>query len=443
MNLEEFQILLQKAVDSSNNTTDYLLLAKAIQTLGVGQVREVATYSNLPLASSNEGLLVFVTADERVYWSNGTNWYSLSLENEGFSWGWGSNFGGRLGDGSTTNQVSPVSVVGGFTDWCQVSAGYDHSLGITGTGVVWAWGENSFGELGDGTTSNKSSPVSIVGGFTNWCQVSAGCMHSLGVRQNGTAWGWGTGNFGRLGNNCTTNRSSPVSVVGGFTNWCQVSAGWCHSLGVRTNGTAWGWGENAFGEVGDNTTVDKSSPVSVVGGFTDWCQVSAGRCHSLGVRQNGTAWAWGSAVDGRLGNNTALTDRSSPVSVFGAFTDWCAVSAGEDHSLGLRKNGSAWAWGNNTSGRLGDNTTVSRSSPVRVVGGFTDWCQIAAGRSHSLAIRTNGTAWAWGVNTCGRLGDNTTVAKSSPVSVVGGFTDWCLISGGDDHSLAIRKTNFV
>jgi hypothetical protein len=116
MNLENFQILLQKAIDTSNNTTDFLLLSRAVQSLGVGQIREVATYSNLPAAAANEGLLVFVTADERVYWSTGATWYSLSLENEGFSWGWGSNFGGRLGDGTSTNTLSPVSVIGGFTD---------------------------------------------------------------------------------------------------------------------------------------------------------------------------------------------------------------------------------------------------------------------------------------------------------------------------------------
>jgi|694.fasta_scaffold45513_4 alpha-tubulin suppressor-like RCC1 family protein len=443
MNLENFQILLQKAIDTSNNTTDFLLLSRAVQSLGVGQIREVATYSNLPAAAANEGLLVFVTADERVYWSTGATWYSLSLENEGFSWGWGSNFGGRLGDGTSTNTLSPVSVIGGFTDWCYVSAGYNHSLGIIGNGTAWSWGVSAAGELGDGTVSNRSSPVSVVGGFTNWCQISAGCEFSLGVRQNGTAWAWGRGNSGRLGDNATADRSSPVSVVGGFTDWCQVSAGWCHSLAVRCNGSAWAWGLGTSGQLGDNTAVAKSSPVSVVGGFTDWCGVSAGRCHSLGVRQNGTAWAWGGAADGKLGNNTAPSDRSSPVSVVGGFTDWCQVSAGENHSLGLRRNGTAWGWGSNCLGRLGDNTTVSRSSPVFVVGGFTDWCEVSAGRNHSLAVRQNGTAWGWGVNTCGILGDNTTTAKSSPVSVVGGFTDWCYISGGADHSLAIRKTNFV
>jgi len=280
-----------------------------------------------------------------------------------------------------------VSVVGGFCDWCQVSAGNSHSLAVRQNGTAWAWGYNGRGQLGDNTIVSKSSPVSVVGGFVDWCQVSAGSDHSLAVRQGGTAWAWGFDGQGRLGDNCTTNRSSPVSVVGGFTDWCQVSAGSYHSLAVRQNGTAWAWGYNSNGRLGDNTTTNKSSPVSVVGGFLDWCQVSAGRNFSLGIRQNGTIWSWGYAAQGRLGDNTTVS-KSSPVSVVGGFTDWCQISAGDSHSLAVRQNGTAWAWGCNGQGRLGDNTVVTRSSPVSVVGGFTDWCQVSAGRYQQLrAVR--------------------------------------------------------
>ena len=442
MNLEQFQVLLQKAIDNSNNTTDYLLLSKAIQSLGVGQVREVATYANLPSAASNEGLLVFVTADEEVYWSTGTAWYGLSLENEGFSYSWGQGSFGKLGDNSTTNKSSPITITGGFSDWCNVSAGYDHSLGIAYNGSAWAWGLGSAGRLGDNSVVSSSSPVSVVGGFTDWRQLSAGGAHSLGVRQSGTLYAWGCNSFAQLGDNTTVNKSSPVSVVGGFTDWCQLSAGFRHSLAVRCNGTAWAWGAGYRGRLGDGTSTDKSSPVSVVGGFTDWCQLSAGAYHSVAVRCNGTAWAWGRGTCGRLGDNTNV-DKSSPVSVVGGFIDWCQVSAGVYHSVAIRQNGTAWTWGSAASGSLGNNTIVSKSSPVSVVGGFTDWCQVSAGRDNNLGIRRNGTAWAWGKNYCGSLGDNTTVNKSSPVSVVGGFTDWCQVSGGNYHSLAIRTTNFV
>jgi alpha-tubulin suppressor-like RCC1 family protein len=367
---------------------------------------------------------------------NGT--HSLAVRTNGTIWAWGCNCAGRLGDGTILDRSSPVSVVGGFTDWCQASAGSSHSLGLRSNGVLYAWGVNSNGRLGDGTITSRSSPVSVVGGFTDWCQASAGAAHNLALRCNGTLWGWGQ-NFGELGDNTNTSKCSPVSVVGGFTDWCQASAGSGHSLAVRCNGTLWSWGRNNCGILGNNTTVSRSSPVSVIGGFTDWCQASAGYNHSLAVRTNGTLWAWGSNYCGVLADGTTI-NRSSPVSVIGGFTDWCLTIAGSTHTLAIRANGTLWGWGRNLNGTLGRGYEVvfNRCSPVSVVGGFTDWCQGSAGAQHSLGIRRNGTLWAWGCNVYGRLGDNTVVHKSSPVSVVGGFTDWCQTSAGSCHSAAVR-----
>jgi alpha-tubulin suppressor-like RCC1 family protein len=418
-----------------------LQLSSVAKDFEEGFVYSVANCAALPSAADNRGRMVYLEDRCSYRISDGVAWSNdfTSVKQNFQAWAWGNNGSGRLGDATTTNTSSPVSAVGGFTDWCQVSAAEFHSLGVRQNGTAWAWGCNGQGRLGDATTTSRTSPVSVVGGFTDWCQVSAGSYHSLGVRANGTAWAWGVNSSGNLGDGTTTNRSSPVSVVGGFTDWCQVSAGDSHSLGVRTNGTVWAWGCNGQGRLGDGTTTSRTSPVSVVGGFIDWCQVSAGNTHSLGVRQNGTAWAWGLNINGRLGDGTT-TSTSSPVSVVGGFTDWCQVSAGGSHSLGVRTNGTVWAWGNNGSGRLGDATTTSRTSPVSVVGGFTDWCQVSAGGTHSLGVRTNGTVWAWGCNGQGRLGDGTTTERISPVSVVGDFTDWCQVSAGIDHSLAIRST---
>jgi YD repeat-containing protein len=281
--------------------------------------------------------------------------------------------------------------------------------------------------------------VSVVGGFSDWCQISAGRYHTAAVRTSGSAWAWGTNSYGRLGDNTISNRSSPVSVVGGFSDWCQISAGGKWTAAVRTNGTAWAWGYNLQGRLGDNTVTCRSSPVSVVGGFTNWCQISAGRYHTAAVRTNGTAWAWSYNGQGQLGDNTT-TSRISPVSVVGGFSDWSKISAGSFFTAAVRTSGSAWSWGCNSSGRLGDNTTTNRSSPVSVVGGFTDWCQISVGE-HTAAVRTSGSAWAWGSNSSGQLGDDTTTPRSSPVSVVGGFTNWCQISAGTGHTTAIRVVN--
>ena len=406
-------------------------------------VVSVASFANLPNATTYAGRLIYVNDENRYYHAVDGLWLN-NLSSKVFAYGseiyaWGSCI---LGDGTALSKSSPVSIVGGFTDWCQVSAQSPHTLAVRTNGTAWSWGLGCLGRLGDNTITDALSPVSVVGGFTDWCQVNAGGEHNLGLRCNGVLYAWGSGCCGRLGDNTSVNKSSPVSVVGGFTDWRQVSAGSCQSLAVRANGTAWAWGQNNTGGLGDNTIIAKSSPVSVVGGFTDWCQVSV-NSHSLGVRCNGTAWAWGCNTQGRLGDNS-IVNKSSPVSVVGGFTDWCQVNAGGAHSLGLRLNGSAWAWGCNVSGQFGNNSTVSSSSPVSVVGGFTDWCQVSAGADHSLAVRQNGTAWAWGAGGNGRLGDNTAFVKSSPVSVAGGLTGWCQVSAGSGKGFAInvRKKGF-
>ena len=402
----------------------------------------VPDLASLPSAADNTGRMIWVAGicDYRV--SNGEVWgrkFNSTLEYASTIWSWGCGSCGKLGNNDVLDKSSPVSIVGGFTDWCQVSVGNTTTLAIKSSGALFAWGENSLGQIGDNTTISKSSPVSVVGGFTDWCQVSAGSAHNVALRTNGTAWAWGFNNSGRLGDNTTINKSSPVSVVGGFTDWCKVSAGFSHSLGIRTNGTLWGWGYNGSGRIGNNSTVAVSSPVSVVGGFTDWTQASGGTSHTVALRSNGTVWTWGSNAVGELGDNTVVA-KSSPVSVVGGFTDWCQVSAGNSHNAGVRTNGTIWAWGFNTSGRLGDGSSVTKSSPVSVVGGFTDWCQVSTAPDHTLAVRTNGTIWAWGSNICGKLGINSAADRSSPVSVVGGFADWSQVSGGGYHSAAIRKT---
>jgi alpha-tubulin suppressor-like RCC1 family protein len=433
-----------ESLSISDSTKEIVLLVTAITLTDFDRVLTVADISDLDnLISTFAGTIVFVESINVPYIKKSSGEWSLidpALQPAGIiknAWAWGNNLSGQLGDNTTTSRLSPVSVVGGFSDWVQVSAGSDHSLGVRTNGTAWSWGLNDSGQLGDNTTTSRLSPVSVVGDFTDWIQVSAGDFHSLGVRANGTIWSWGNNTNGRLGDNTSTFRLSPVSIVGGFTDWIQVSAGGGHSLGLRANGTAWAWGVNFNGRLGDNTTTSRSSPVSVVGGFTDWVQVSAGLTHSLGLRANGTAWAWGANGNGRLGDGTT-TDRSSPVSIVGGFTDWIDVSAGGGHSIGVRANGTAWAWGVNSSRQLGDNTATSRLSPVSVVGGFMDWVQVSAGNLHSLGVRANGSAWAWGLNTDGQLGDNTTAVRSSPVSVVGGFADWIQVSAGREHSLGVR-----
>jgi alpha-tubulin suppressor-like RCC1 family protein len=391
MNISNIITSLYERMSEERTSTELMVLAKMIEKLNTGCVQVVATYNDLlKLSASGDtgaiGSMYFVESDGKLYYNYGSVWKNIYLEERISAWTWGLGTLGRLGHGINVTRSSPVSVIGGFTDWIQVSGGSTYSLGLRANGTAWAWGQGTSGQLGDGTAVDRSSPVSVVGGYTDWIQVDGGNSHSLGLRANGTAWAWGLGTSGQLGNDTSVDKSSPVSVIGGYTDWIQVSGGGTHSLGLRANGTAWAWGVND-GRLGDGTAVARSSPVSVVGGFTDWIQVAAaGGSHSLGLRANGTAWAWGSGANGRLGDGTIFS-RSSPVSVIGGYTDWIQVDAGTTHSLGLRANGTAWAWGSGVSGKLGDGTEVTKSSPVSVIGGFTDWIQVAVGNTHSLALR--------------------------------------------------------
>ena len=268
------------------------------------------------------------------------------------------------------------------------------------------FGQTSYteGQLLIGNTAGALTKTTLTAG----CNISVTngngsitIAYAPPIVYNNSAWAWGMGGSGARGDNATGCTSSPGSVVGGFTDWCQIAvggfggAGTGHGHAVRTNGTLWSWGYWGRGVLGDDGTygAHRSSPVSVTGGFTDWCQVAANSFNTqvaVAVRQNGTAWAWGCNNCGQIGDNTTV-DKSSPVSVIGGFTNWCQVSGGYRFSVGVRTNGIAWAWGRNDAGQLGTNNTTSTSSPVSVVGGFTDWCQVAAGFGISAGIRTTAT----------------------------------------------------
>jgi alpha-tubulin suppressor-like RCC1 family protein len=431
------------AITTSNSVFDLAHLVKSVELITKNRRISVPELSDLVDLGSGSVAFVESVGETYIQFRDG-RWGPL-FRSDSFglnAYAWGSNSSGQLGDNTLAAKSSPVNVAGNFGDWIQVSASEEYSLGLRANGTLWAWGNNDNGRLGDGTTISRTSPVSVLGGFTDWVQVSGNGSHSsnssLGVRANGTLWAWGNNSYGKLGDNTTVGKSSPVSVVGGFTDWVQASAGSVHSLGLRANGTLWAWGRNDFGALGDNTVVDKSSPVLVAGGFTDWVQVSAGRNNAIGLRANGSLWSWGANTVGQLGDNTT-TNRSSPVTVVGGFTDWIQASINA-HCLAIRADGTLWVWGEGQFGKLGDNTVVNKSSPVSVLGGFTDWVQVSTAQSSSLAVRANGTLWSWGVGDA--LGDNTTVTKSSPVSVVGGFTDWVQVSVGaaisGSHALGVR-----
>ena len=356
-------------------------------------------------------------------------------------WTWGYNLLGQLGDNTSVDKSSPVTTIAGGTNWKQVSAGGLHTAAIKTNGTLWTWGRNSYGQLGNlGDTyfGDRASPVTTAGGGTNWKQVAGGYYHTAAIKTDGTLWTWGRGDSGQLGDNTTVNKSSPVTTAGGGTNWKQVSCGVEHTAAIKTDGTLWTCGYNSRGGLGDNTTVHKSSPVTTAGGGTNWKQVAAGYYHTAAIKTDGTLWTWGFNAQGQLGDNTTV-NKSSPVTTAGGGTNWKQVTGG-DHTAAIKTDGALWTWGRNDLGQLGDNTSFNKLSPVTTTGGGTNWKQVANGAVHTTAIKTDGTLWTWGRNYNGQLGDNTTVDKSSPVTTIAGGTNWKQVSGGSVRSAAISES---
>jgi alpha-tubulin suppressor-like RCC1 family protein len=320
-----------------------------------------------------------------------TNWlevesnnaWSIAITTTGELWAWGGNTNGRLGLGDTAQRTIPTRI-GSATNWAQVSAGSIHSLAVTTTGELWAWGGNTTGQLGRGnTTSPQTSPIRI-GSATNWARVSAGNQHSLAITTTGELWAWGGNTAGQLGRgNTTSPQTSPIRI-GSATNWAQVSAGIGNqSLAITTTGELWAWGNNDQGRLGLGDTTQRTSPTRV-GSATNWAQVRTGSSHTLAVTTTGELWAWGENTSGRLGDGTT-TQRTSPTRI-GSATNWARVSAGNQHSLAVTTTGELWAWGNNTSGRLGLGDTTQRTSPTRV-GSANGWLKVSAGTDHSIGIK--------------------------------------------------------
>ena len=348
---------------------------------------------------------------------NGATWYGKEVVNFDMSpprqlWTWGYNNHGQLGQNNNVQYSSPVQISG--TTWMTAGAETSH-VSVKTDGTLWSWGYGDYGRLGHNDTIRKSSPVQIPGA---WKSASAHTLGMLGLKSDGTLWAWGWG--GGTGQGDTIARSSPVQIPG--TTWSIIppSSNSSARAAIKTDGSLWMWAVQSEGQLGQNNNTQYQSPVQVPG---TWATVRLGNYITTGVKTDGTLWCWGrnhGGLQGALGQNNH-TQYSSPVQVPG--TTWStssnSISGGEMGVLALKTDGTMWAWGRGQKGQLGQNQSIYYSSPVQIPG--TTWAIIEPATQSNYAIKTDGTLWAWGENDYGDLGLNNTTVYSSPVQIPGTY----------------------
>lgn len=343
----------------------------------------------------------------------------------GAGWGWGSNGSGQLGPSAPPVSSTNAVPIGSLPTVSAMAAGGSHSLALDSNGRVWAWGDNGWGQLGNGSTSPSSTPGVAPfrlcrGPCPTFTAVAAGIQHSLALTSGGTVLAWGDDQFGELGNGTTSNTPTTaviqVSGIGGTVT--AIAAGGFSSLALTSDGSVWAWGQNDWGQLGNNSIIGSPTPVQVLKAAT-YCGINQGACpltgivaiaagsdHSLALDSSGTVWAWGYNGYGQLGTSSSATPYSSVAIPVNGLSGVMAIAAGGQHSLALDSQGRVWTWGSNGSLQLGRITTGTAwsATPAQVSGINGTVASLAAGSAHSLALTSDGRVWAWGDDSSGQLG---------------------------------------
>jgi alpha-tubulin suppressor-like RCC1 family protein len=438
---------------------------------------------------------------------------SFAIKTDGSLWAWGENYYAQIGDGTEENKPSPIKIMDGVT---QVTAGYSHTLAIKTDGSLWAWGDNSSGELGNGESSSgkkQSTPIKIM---DDVAQVAAGSSHTLAIKTDGSLWAWGSNSYGELGDGTTSPKTTPTKIL---DNISQVSAGSNHSIAISSDNILYSWGINDYlGILVDGTSNATLLPISI---YNEVLEVDASRNNTIFLTSDGSVFAFGDNSNGQLGyensdfnvpvkipiddvitiaagGNTSFAitslnrlygwgadnkceigdedckSKTRPVMVDGLFTqiaigsgqnsvalkndktlwewgvncsdhkerrtvptqtqtDYIQISAGYRRIFGIKEDNSLWAWGNNNYGALGTGNTDDQKEPIKIM---EDVAQVNAGYLHTLALKTDGSLWAWGYNAYGQLGDGTKDNKYSPVKIMESVTQ---VAAGLFHTLVLKS----
>ncbi|HEC85608.1 MAG TPA: hypothetical protein ENI48_10275 [Thioploca sp.] len=337
--------------------------------------------------------------------------HTLILDEKGRVWAWGNNQLGRLGDGTTEDKTTPT-LLSDLSGVEALDCGYRFTVALKEDGTVWTWGENRFGQLGIGSTTDQLVPVKV-SSLANVKAIAAGAGHIVVLKEDGTVLAWGHNDAFQVGVSNTKKQLSPV-LVNGLTGITAIAAGNNHSVALK-NGEVWSWGSNSYGQFGNGTSNTKTStPVKAY--LTSVTKIAAGYSRTFAVKNDGTVWSWGyNNSNCVLGDGTGL-DRSSPVQVIN-LTNVVDIAVGGDHVIALKQDASAWVWGSNSEGQYGNGTTSYSKTPVPSTT-FTDVVEINAGGAHSIFLREDSSVWTTGANNRAQLGDDTTEYRSSPIKVV-------------------------
>jgi len=354
---------------------------------------------------------------------------TCAVKSDGTAWCWGGGTGGQLGNGENVNYASAqqLSEAG---PWDMVSVGRDYSCGLKSDGTAWCWGSDSAGKLGNGAGGGSNVPVQVADAGP-WSMITSGPHHSCAIKTaDGSAWCWGEGENGRLGNGSSADQPSPVQVTDPGP-WAEIDAGYDHTCGMKTDGSVYCWGENGYGQLG--IAANNLVPMQIYEPGP-WDEIHASRDGSCGIKTDGTAWCWGNA-GADIGNSSASGTQYAPVQISES-GPWDILSAGQNHVCGVKNDSSLWCWGGGTYGQLGNENTSSQSDPVQIAEAGP-WDFVGLGMWHSCGIKSDGSAWCWGQGSSGKLGNGESVNYSSAqqVSEAG---PWDMVSGGYSWTCGVK-----
>jgi alpha-tubulin suppressor-like RCC1 family protein len=334
---------------------------------------------------------------------SGGGGHTCAIGRNGTPYCWGTVLNAGIGDGTAEPRYFPTSVLGGHA-FTHIVTGRDYSCGLTAAGIAYCWGDNGTGKLGDGTTTDRLTPTPVTGSLT-FSMLASGDAHACGLTPDGLAYCWGVNQFGQLGIGRTSsfgaNPIEPTAVSGGM-RFSAITAGRLHTCGITVAGAAFCWGANRMGQLGDGTVSDRTVPTAVSGGLAFATLVTgSGAEHTCALTATGSAYCWGLNFKGALGDGTTI-DRRAPVAV-SVGLQFGSLTVGELHTCGVTRAGAAYCWGGGIHGVLGNGQSSDALSPVAVAGGLI-FESLDAGREHTCGTGEGGAVFCWGNVTGGRLG---------------------------------------